>query len=331
MIETSTIVSDFQKLVLNDDPLVDVRAPVEHEAGSFPHCVNLPIMDNEDRHLVGICYKQHGREAAFALGHKRVSGLVRQQRIDAWVEYIKAHPQTKIFCFRGGMRSKTAQRWIEEEAGILVPRLSGGYKAFRRFLIEAMAPENVVSVPVILGGRTGCGKTILLKKLANGIDLEGAANHRGSAFGGFLTPQPTQINFENRLAFQLIKHKAKGFSYLVIEDEGSYIGSRYIPLDLAAFFKRDSMVILELELQGRIELTHDEYVAGAQKEYCRVFGNQGLSCWFEDIREKFKRIRKRLGGERLKRIEALLEQGYSEQEQGIDTDCHRRWVEILLR
>ena len=325
------VTTDFLKIVVENIPLMDVRAPVEFGAGAFPMAVNLPIMDNDDRHLVGICYKKHGREAAFDLAYKRVSGKLKQQRVDGWVDYHAKNPNALFYCFRGGMRSKTAQQWFAEETDIIVDRLEGGYKAFRRFLIESMNPAQINGTPVILGGRTGSGKTILLQQLENSIDLEAIANHRGSTFGAFLSPQPTQIDFENRLACQLIKHNHRRFSHIVLEDEGSYIGARYIPNELVQFFKRDTVVLLESDMDDRVETIHKEYVVAAQKEFFHYSGEEkGLEGWFAGMQAKMMRIKKRLGGERLKRIVEMLCRGVEEQRKLGQTQFHRKWIELLL-
>jgi tRNA 2-selenouridine synthase len=324
-------INDFSKIVIEDIPLIDVRAPVEFKAGAFPTAVNLPLMDDKDRHLVGICYKQKGREAAFDLAEKRVSGAIKEERIAAWLDFYRNNPTALLYCFRGGMRSKTAQQWLCEHSGLTLERLQGGYKAFRRFLIEALDPAKVAGLPVILGGRTGTGKTILLRQLADGIDLEALANHRGSAFGGFLSPQPSQIDFENRLAFALIKHGHKNFKYIVLEDEGSYIGGCYIPHELARYFKRDSMVLLECDLDKRIAITWQEYVVDAQQQFRSFYGEEtGLTLWVEHIQSRMQRIHKRLGGERLKRVLNLLDAGRKEQLASGDPGGHRPWIELLL-
>jgi tRNA 2-selenouridine synthase len=322
---------DFTKIALEDTPLIDVRAPVEFAAGAFPGAVNLPILDDEDRHCVGLCYKRNGKEAAFALAYKRVSGKVKEARVAAWDAFRKQHPDMLLYCFRGGMRSKTAQEWLRQESGETVARLQGGYKAYRRFLIEALSPDNVPAEPVILGGRTGCGKTILLRRLENSIDLEGIANHRGSAFGGFLSPQPTQINFENSLAVALIKHRQQKHRHIILEDEGSYIGARYIPHELAAYFKRDSMVLLQCDQTERVDITWQEYVVDAQENYRNVYGEeQGLSLWYENFTSRLYRIRKRLGGERFQRVGRLLEDALEFQRIHGKQTAHRRWIEVLL-
>jgi tRNA 2-selenouridine synthase len=101
--------SDFRSIVLNNIPLIDVRASVEFEKGAFPHAVNLPLMSNEERHLVGIKYKEKGHEEAVKLGHALVNNERKNERVQAWLDFIQANPETKLYCFRGGERSKISQ------------------------------------------------------------------------------------------------------------------------------------------------------------------------------------------------------------------------------
>ncbi|MFN2355274.1 MAG: tRNA 2-selenouridine(34) synthase MnmH [Desulfopila sp.] len=328
---TAPVTADFYGIVTQDVPLIDVRAPVEFGTGSFPTAVNLPVLDDEDRHCVGVCYKQRGREAAFDLAYNRVGGNLRQQRIAAWMRYHKEHPNAVMYCFRGGMRSTTAQQWFMEVTGAPIVRLQGGYKALRRYLLETLSPDNVRAEPVVLGGRTGVGKTVLLNHLPGSIDLEGLAHHRGSTFGAHLSPQPSQIDFENRLACALIKHRHKGFSHIFLEDEGNYIGGRYIPHELAGYFKRDSMVLLESPLAQRVKLTYEEYVLDAQRDYERMYGREkGVELWLDWMHSRMYRIRKRLGGERLKRVVQLLDDAHGRQCDSGEAGDHRRWIELLL-
>lgn len=326
------LTDDFHRIVTQNIPLIDVRAPVEYAAGAFPGAVNLPLMDDEDRHLVGICYKQNGKEAAFDLAFTRVSGSLKEQRIEFWHEFCRENPHCFFYCFRGGMRSKTAQQWLAENYGVEIQRLEGGYKAFRRYLIESLNPEKIGGTPIILGGRTGTGKTDLLRLLKCSIDLEALANHRGSTFGGHISPQPSQIDFENSLAYRLIHHQDKGYRHIFLEDEGSYIGARYIPHELAQYFKRDSMVLLESEMHQRVDLTHKEYVIEAQQEYIQQYGHDtGLLQWYEYMVSRLQRIRKRLGGARWKTTMDLLSAGQSAQLSNGDTSLHKKWIDLLLR
>ena len=326
----SQTTNDFHRIVVEDIPLIDVRAPVEFAAGAFPNAVNLPLMNDEERRLVGICYKQKGQAAAIALGHELVSGEIKASRIAAWKAFVEANPTALIYCFRGGMRSQLSQEWAEEAVGREILRLEGGYKAFRNYLIDRLDPVHFTSTPVVLGGRTGSGKTLLLHRLGNAVDLEALANHRGSSFGRFIDPQPTQIDFENGLAWALIQHEEAGHRHLVVEDEGRHVGSRYIPQPLVEHFAEAAVVLLETPLAERVQITFDEYVTAAQTLFAEAYGEDGLSQWLEDIQGSVLRIRKRLGGERLKRINQLLQDAYGHQLATGSSEEHKRWVEVLL-
>lgn len=312
---------------------MDVRAPIEYEKGAFQTSCNLPIMNDEERRLVGIKYKNAGNEAATVLGHELVSGEIREARIQAWKSYYDSHPDVMFYCFRGGSRSQIAQSWIKEKYHIDIPRLEGGYKAFRNYLIDALDPESITMKPLILGGYTGSGKTILLNKLQNTIDLEGIANHRGSSFGRHVTPQPSQINFENNLAYKLIQNQAKGYQYMLLEDEGNHVGSCYIPRPLLGYFNTGDLVIVDVPLEKRTEITLDEYVTMAQKEHIDYAASieEGMDQWLEYIVASVTRLKKRLGGARLQAILDLIHTAYRTQLETGDIELHKEWVRLFLR
>jgi tRNA 2-selenouridine synthase len=321
---------DFRQIVLQRRPLVDVRAPVEFAKGAFPNAVNLPLMDDEERRLVGIRYKEMGNAEAVKLGHELVGGEVKERRVKAWCDFIDVHPDALLYCFRGGQRSQISQQWIDE-AGVEIARLKGGYKAFRRFLIEET--ERVCSrfEPVVLGGRTGSGKTILLRELDNAIDLEKLANHRGSSFGRKITPQPSQIDFENALAYELISHLESGRHRLIFEDEGRNVGRVYLPDMLAEILGNAPLVILETPMPRRIENTFEEYVLQAQKAYEKTGCSEPITAWKEDIRRAIDRIERRLGGVRHTLVCEMVESAFAEQMRTGAMEAHKTWIEYLLR
>ncbi len=324
--------SDFKKVVVENVFLIDVRAPVEFASGAIPGALNLPLMDDQQRHRVGKCHKENGPEAAVKLGYKLVSGELKEERIKAWCDLLADHPDACLYCSRGGLRSKIAAAWIFEAAGKSVVRLEGGYKAFRNYLLDHLRPEWLSSRPIILGGRTGSGKTNLLARLENAVDLEKLAHHRGSSFGQFLTPQPGQADFENRLACALIKHEARGFSSLVLEDEGRHVGKRFLPKELSTYFASGSLVILETPLQERAHNTFAEYVLAAQAEYEAEYGQKnGRERWFAGMNLSVERIGKRLGASLLRQVKNLLEQAHEHQVRSGSAVLHRRWIEFLLR
>ena len=289
-------------------------------------------MNDQERHLVGICYKEKGNDQAVRLGYELVSGHIKEDRVEAWKNQIENNPETMIYCVRGGQRSGISQEWIKQATGKQVLRLEGGYKAFRTYLMSQLEPDALISTPILLGGCTGSGKTILLQELDNAVDLEGIANHRGSSFGRKITPQPTPINFENNLAYALIKHKHKGYKYMILEDEGRNVGARFLPKDLAGHFNSGNLILLKVPLEERVSITMDEYVYESQKDYAKAYTDgSALSQWADYIRESVMRIKKRFGTESCKQILDIFEQAYDVQLRSGNLERHREWIEIMLR
>ena len=128
---------DFARLFLDDVPLLDVRAPVEFNQGAFPLATNLPLLNDDERHRIGICYKEKGQAAAIELGHQLVGGDIRAARTHTWLDWCRQHPDGYLYCFRGGLRSQTVQQWLAEQ-GVQQPLVTGGYKAMRRFLLDTL-------------------------------------------------------------------------------------------------------------------------------------------------------------------------------------------------
>lgn len=156
------------------------------------------------------------------------------------------------------------------------------------------------------------------------------ANHRGSSFGRKTTPQPTQINFENALAYDLIQKLDRGFNELFFEDEGKFVGSVYIPKEFAKYLSFAPIIILETPDNERINITHDEYVVQAQKSYKIHFEKESLQEWFKDIQEAMKRISRRLGLQRYKIVCGLFEDAFSEQINNDSLHLYKVWIAYLL-
>ena len=321
---------DFRSIVINHTPLIDVRSPIEFTKGAFPYSVNLPLMSDEERHQVGICYKEQGNKKAIELGHQLVRGQDREDRIDRWRDFIADHPDAKLYCFRGGERSKISQEWLSHR-GIDIIRLDGGYKAFREYLIGILENSNELFNPIILGGRTGSGKTALLQEIDNMIDLEALANHRGSSFGRYITPQPTQIDFENALAYRLLEKIELGMNHILFEDEGRNIGQSYLPSRFAKYLSQAPLIVLEIDIQDRVDITFEEYVVSAQKLYMDSGVDDPISEWSRDIKSAMRRIERRLGGLRYKKLIDIFTDAIEIQKSSDMLDAHRAWVEYLLR
>jgi len=309
---------------------MDVRAPIEFTRGSFPNAVNAPLMNDDERHRVGICYKDKGQDKAIELGHQLVAGDLKDERIAAWKRFALQNPEGYLFCFRGGLRSQLTQRWLTE-AGVEFPLVSGGYKAMRRFLIDSLEDVTATASFRILSGRTGTGKTRVLKRLPNPVDLEGLANHRGSSFGRQVSPQPGQIDFENRLAVAMLKarHQHRGPIYL--EDESKLIGRCCLTDTLRARMAEAELLILERPMEERIAIIREDYVEDMLAAYHERDGEEaGWSNFSDYLLSALDRIRKRLGGLRHQQLRQLMETALQQQQASGDLSGHDAWIQHLL-
>ncbi len=262
-------------------PVLDVRSPGEYESGHIPVAYNLPLFTDEERAVVGTTYKQVSREAAVNKGLE-IFGPKMKMLADKAKEIHKGNTFL-VHCWRGGMRSGTIA-WLLELYGFKVYVLRGGYKAFRRNVLESFTKERKM---YILGGRTGSGKTLILKELASigeqVIDLEGLANHKGSSFGALgEKPQPTQEMFENGLFISL--HKTNSNHLVWIEDESNMIGTKVIPKVFFSKMRNSPVFFLDIPFEVRLQHLVNEY--GKFKP--------------EDLKEAIIRITKKLGGQHAK-------------------------------
>lgn len=324
---------DYRSLFLTDVPMMDVRAPIEFGKGAFPGVLNRPLMDDEERRRVGICYKEHGQDAAIALGHKLVKGDLKAARIASWKAFAEANPNGYLYCFRGGLRSQLVQQWLAE-AGVEYPRVIGGYKAMRRFLIDTL-DEAVRDCPLqLVAGLTGTGKTEIITALDNSLDLERHAHHRGSSFGRHATPQPVQIDFENRLAIEALQVRERGARTLVLEDEGRMVGSCSVPLELFRVMQTAPLIWLDDSLENRVTRILGDYVIDMRAEFALQYPQspeQAFEAFAAYLLGSLLRIRKRLGPEHFQALDQLMRQALEQQQRNDDVQGHRGWIEGLLR
>ena len=324
-------VDNFEELFINDIPMIDVRAPIEFQQGAFPNTENLPLMDNADREAIGIRYKEAGQEQAIMLGEQRVNEQVREQRVKAWQSFVKKHPQGVLYCFRGGLRSKISQHWIYEETGLRYPRVKGGYKAMRHFLLETLEAIPNTMQAIIIGGRTGSGKTLLVQQTSHSIDLEKLFHHRGSAFGGHVFSQPSQIDIENTLLIAWLKLRSKGVNRVLLEDEAANIGSRRIPDPLVDTMRRSPLVLIEETLETRINNVYHDYIVCSLQEHQRFLDEeQGLLQWANGLRESLDKIQKRLGGKRYKELKRVLEDALTQHFRENNPEHHKKLIGHIL-
>ena len=322
--------ADFKALFLKDTPMMDTRAPLEFKKGAFPHTVSLPLMTDQERAKVGTCYKKKGQDEAIKLGHQLVSGETKQERLEKWLAFAKANPDGYLYCFRGGLRSQITQQWLKD-AGCDYPRITGGYKAMRRFLIDTLDRVAVEQPLIVVAGETGCAKTELIKQVTGYVDLEGIANHRGSTFGKRATAQPPQIGFENAVAVDFLRHEdTHPDRPIVLEDESLLIGRCALPERLRAEMAKSPLAVVEATMEQRVEHSFNNYILDKLAEWQSEVGEEeGFAAFADDLRTSMGKVERRLGGVRHKAMTETLEAALAQHERG-DPGLHRDWIQPML-
>ena len=294
-------INDFLELA-KTHLVIDVRSPSEYAYAHIPHAHSMPLFTDEERKVVGTAYKQLSRENAIKFGLDYFGPKMRKmvEEVEKILKVSDNEPYTSktilVHCWRGGMRSG-AVSWLLDLYGFQVFTLEGGYKGYRNWILQQFEkPHNFK----IIGGFTGSGKTPLLyglqKKKQTIIDLEGLANHKGSALGGIgQNPQPSQEMFENLLGMELSKYDET--TPIFLEDESQRIGNMQIPMVMWHNMRRSLVYFIDIPFEERLNYLTKEY------------GNLPK----QELVTAIMRIQKRLGGLETKNaINHLLENDFKE-------------------
>ena len=298
--------------------IIDVRSPAEFEHAHILSALNLPLFDNDERAMIGTTYKKQSREAAIKaglplFGNKMLSMV---ETVESWIAAAQkdndlTKPTLYVHCWRGGMRS-AAMAWLLDLYGYKVIQLTGGYKAYRNWVLEQFTISYSLKV---VGGYTGSGKTEILHALQEKnysvIDLEGLAHHKGSAFGAIgQLPQPSQEMFENILATKLWEVN-KNNKPIWIEDESQRIGTVLIPTPLFHLMRNSTCYFMTIPFEQRLAFIVEGY---------GKFDAQSLI-------EATERIQKRLGGLETKNAVAHIMQGELKEAFSILLKYYDKWYE----
>jgi len=271
-------------------PVVDVRSPSEFIAGHIPGALNIPLFNDEERAIVGTIYKKAGRTPAILEGLK-LSGPSMEKKLKEALK-IAIGGKLLVHCWRGGMRSE-AMAWLFSLGNIETEVLDGGYKAYRHFILESISQKRKM---IVLGGMTGSSKTHILRWLNDNqqqvIDLEGLANHKGSAFGSLgQPPQPSTEQFSNNLFTEW--NKLKPDLPFWVEDESRNIGTVFIPDAFYLNMQDTPAVIIMMDVKTRLPRLMKEY---------SVYPAEVLI-------SSIQRISKRLGGDNTSQAIKAVETG----------------------
>lgn len=280
--------------------ILDARSEQEFSQSHILQAVNLPMLNNREREIVGTLYKQKGSEKAILKGFE----LVGPRFYEIQQQALALFPEKKIllYCWRGGMRSQIMS-WLLGMVGFEILRLKGGYKTYRTFTFETVRkPLDYL----VLGGKTGTGKTEILQVLASEgeqvLDLEGLAQHKGSSFGGIgQKKQPSVEQFENLLAEELLKLDPS--KTIWVEDESRRIGSVILPDGFYHQLDISPLVVISKTLEERIQYIKQQYASLPKEELAKAVS----------------RLKSKLGG--LRTTQAL---------DDIEEGRHEAWIQNML-
>ena len=290
-----------EKALQGDYLFVDLRSEKEYGESHIPFATSVPLLDDEARKTVGTLYRHVGKEEAVKHGLTYVGPLLAPL-----VEELKSLAKTKeivLYCSRGGMRSGSVYTLLTSLGVHGVHRLQGGYKEYRRVLLETMPRLLEKKIFVVFQGLTGVGKTKILSELEKEyfvLDLEALAKHRGSVFGGIgRDEQPSQKDFENQI-FHLLYHSPR---LVLLEAESSRIGKLTLPRGMKEKMRNSPMIFLEASLKERVELLHEIYVSNFQDE-------------LDELLEDLWRLKRQLGNDFCRQLEEEINAGEIEKAIG---------------
>ncbi len=245
--------------------IIDVRSPSEYAHAHIPGALSLPLFTDDERAQIGTTYKQKSREEAIKLGLPFFGPkmLPMIETVEGWVAHHEKathqKPTLLVHCWRGGMRS-AAVAWLLDLYGYETMQLTGGYKAYRNWVLAQFEKDYSMKV---LGGCTGSGKTETLLQLQKSkipvIDLEGLANHKGSAFGALgQNQQDSQEQFENNLAEALFNISTTHPCFWV-EDESQRIGLNMLPIQFFKNLRNSICYFIDIPFESRLQFIVQGY------------------------------------------------------------------------
>lgn len=272
---------------------VDIRSEGEFETDRIQGALNLPLFNNDERARVGTLYKENRNQAKIE-GLRIASSKVVElyTRIH---ELSAAHDRVVVYCWRGGMRSRSVVALLRSLGLGNVVQLEGGYKAYRSRVNAYLENEVEELTFVVVHGRTGVGKTDILKRLkergSHVLDLEAHASNSGSVFGRipFGGRGPTQKYFETLLFSEL----SRWDDYFLLESESKRIGDLHLRENFFQAMKKGRHILVETSMDNRVEIIAKDYVTpgseeqilGAIRALRKRLGNDKTEELLEDVRQ----------------------------------------------
>ncbi|MGM0472022.1 MAG: tRNA 2-selenouridine(34) synthase MnmH [Bacillota bacterium] len=296
----------YQESLTKDSVVyIDVRTEKEYEEATIPGAVNVPVFNHQERAKIGTVYTQESPYQARLLGMDLIS-----PKLPRLTREIKAISQDYkyviLFCARGGLRSQSLGV-ISELLGMKLYKLEGGYKAYRNFILDQLAEYDLDSKLLVIHGHTGVGKTELLTRLEQKgiptIDLEGLANHRGSAFGSIGLGEPTNQKYFDSLLWERLE-ELNGSKLIAIEAESKRIGMSVLPDFMVAAMQNGIQILVESSVECRVIRIYEEYATDYTKS-----PDEFISRWLESLAAIKKYLVRKIGKESYQELVNLSKSG----------------------
>lgn len=256
------IITYKKSLELENSIYIDVRTNSEYQEATIPGAVNIELLNDQQRKKIGTIYKKQSPKKAKLKGVELVSPKI-PALIAEVNELAKSYDNLIMFCARGGLRSKSLAEF-SDLAGIEVYRLEGGYKNYRHYIIDQLENYKIKAKIAVLHGNTGVGKTYILEKMkslgAKIIDLEGIANHRGSAFGSIGLEKPYNQKYFESLLWQELKNKDQQDGVIFVEAESRRVGHSVIPEFFHKKMKAGDDLLIKAKMAKRVDNIYLEYI-----------------------------------------------------------------------
>jgi tRNA 2-selenouridine synthase len=281
----------YEHKKINETVLIDVRSPSEYKEFTIPGSINIPFFTDEERAEVGTIYKQVSVQAAKNRGLEIISAKLP----DFIRTFSEIEGKKVVFCWRGGMRSRTTAT-VLDLMGIRMYRLKGGIREYRRWIVDTIEQINFKPNIYVLNGFTGSGKTVILEYLKREgypvIDLEGLASHRGSIFGQIGLEPNNQKTFEAKLMKEV--HHYQNSPYVLVEGESKRIGKVAIPDFLMDKKDKGIQLFIKMPIEERVRHILDDYQPWNHVDECIT---------------AFRKIKKRIHSPIANQIETDLQTG----------------------
>lgn len=273
---------------------IDVRSELEYEEAHIPNSINIPLFTNEERKEIGTAYKQDSVDQARRLGVKYASRKMNET-FERLLELRGDHGQRLVaYCARGGYRS-TFFSTAFSSIGISVLKMKGGYKAYRKYVMETLPVYNDKVEYIVVHGNTGTGKTDILKGLKERgldvLDLEGAANHRGSLLGSIgLGECKSQKQFESNILEQMTSFKT---GHIYVEAESRRIGKVMVPKYIHEKMRDGKHIFVSGDMDYRVGIIRKDYMAREN--------------WKEESMAALDKLEKYMAGDKVEELKQMLE------------------------